>query len=203
MKIPSRSVVMVVAASAVILLSACKQSAPSQEPAVEVAAPAEEAPSPVDAQPASAGADTLRKLSEAEVTEALSPSTFCNVEFLDGQLFSGQDLKAGGGVEATVSGWVGDEVTKGLPTNPMLRFEKADDKTQVWEVPLNLGLKREDVAAALSSPGVVDAGFSRKFQTSELGAGRYHVLLTYQATGKWYGCDSGRYAIFGGIATSP
>lgn len=199
MKILSRSVVMAMAASAIISLSACKQSTPSQEPA----APAEAALPTVDMQLASADADKLRKLSEAEAIEALSPSTFCNIEFLDGQLFTDQDLRASGGEEATVSGWVGDEVTKGLPTNPMLRFEKAGNKMQVWEVPLSLGLKREDVAAAHSSPGVVDAGFSRKFPVSKLGADRYHVLLTYQASGKRYGCDSGRYAIFGGADTSP
>ncbi|MBA3928644.1 MAG: hypothetical protein C0521_03540 [Xanthomonas sp.] len=139
----------------------------------------------------------MRKLSAEQVLEPLAASNLCNLEFLGDQLFVGQDLSFNG-PEASLAGWVGDEKTRGAPTGPSVRLEVDGDKTQVWEGALTLGLKREDVAEALSEPGVVDTGFRQDFSLAGLEAGRYHLFLTYQSSGTRYACDSGRFAVLGG-----
>lgn len=184
--------------AAAVMLAGCQQASqapvdPTPAPAVAVPAAPTEVPAPTSEAPRVA---SLRKLEASEVLEPLAPSAFCTLDFLDGQPFIGQDLRAGSDI-AKISGWVGDEVTRGLPADPMLRFEAAEDKTQVWEFPVTLGLKREDVATAMSAPGVLDSGFSQDFPLSSLPAGRYHLFISYVSSAQQYGCDVGRYIITG------
>lgn len=179
--------------AAAVMLAGCQQTTPAPVSTPEAKVETHEVPDAVSEAPVVAG---LRKLDAAEVLEPLAPSSFCNLDYLDGQLFSGQDLGATSDV-AKISGWLGDEITRALPVNPMLRFEAANDKTQVWEFPVTLGLKREDVVKSISAPGLLDAGFSQEFPLSELPAGRYHLFLSYVSSGKRHGCDVGRYITTG------
>lgn len=182
---------------AVVVLCGCRPTpAPEAEEKPTEASP--DAPTDVaPAAPAAPASGGLQKLSAEQVLEPLLPSGLCNLEFLDDQLFVGQDLSSAG-TEASFAGWVGDERSRGVPANPSLRLEVDGDKTQVWDVPLVLGLKREDVVQALNEPGVVDTGFRQDVSLAGLPAGRYHLFLSYQSGEARYACDSGRFAMLGG-----
>ncbi|WP_447938606.1 hypothetical protein [Pseudoxanthomonas mexicana] len=185
---------------AAVALAACRPTpapettAPATEPAPEASAIAESA---VPVAPAAPTAKSFQQLTPEQVLEPMTPSSLCNLEFLGEELFVGQDLSTKGS-EASFAGWVGDEKTRGLPTNPSLRVEADGDKTRVWEAPLTLGLKRDDVAQTLNEPGVAEGGFRETFSLSGLAPGRYHLFLSYQSSGTRYACDSGRFVVLEG-----
>lgn len=179
-------------------LVACRP-APAPETTAPAAEPAPPEPTiaPTPPVPAAPLLKTFQQLTAEQVLEPLTPSNLCNLEFLGDALFVGQDLSTSD-QQASFAGWVGDEKTRALPANPSLRLEVDGDKTRVWEAPLALGLKREDVATTLNEPGVVDAGFREAFSLAGLSPGRYHLFISYQSSGVRYACDSGRFVVLTG-----
>jgi hypothetical protein len=139
----------------------------------------------------------FRKLSDAERAVELKPSSYCNLEYLDGQIFNGQDLSAGAGA-MNLSGWIGDEVSRGPAADPDLRLEAADNKALVWDAPVKLAVARKDVAADTKQPRMIDSGLSEQFSLDGLPAGRYHAFVSYPSQSVRYVCDNGRYIKIGG-----
>lgn len=169
-----------------LVLGACKE--PESTPPVQrpVAADAN------DAAPAKTTAVSLRRLEAAQAAAEMKPSAWCNLEAVGGQAFAGEDLQVDQG-SLKVSGWIADEASRALPQGPALRIESTRDKTAVWEAPIGLGIKRDDVASAMSAPAIADAGFVQELVLHGLSPGRYHLYLVYVARDGVTSCDNGRH----------
>jgi hypothetical protein len=152
-------------------------------------APAVDAPAAVESpEVAAAAVPALRSLNETERAESLLPTTSCNLESADGQLFAGADITLATPATAKITGWLRADREGVAAEKPTLRVEAAD-KAQLWEVPILTTIARDDLSpAAKDTPG-----FEVVFDASALPPGRYHLYLAYRADGGLAGCDNGRY----------
>ena len=183
----------------VLALSACAPSgsetvSPAASSPAETAAALPQTPSaPASGQPGiqSAGIDPLVPLDEAQRDDVLTPAFSCNLDALDGAVFSGTDLTVDDPGDIVATGWL---VPEGGTTaeSVALRVESAD-KSQVWQVPVSLDLARHDLPNAAGTNG---AGFSKNFDASALPSGRYHLYLAYTMSDRLMGCDNGRFVVF-------
>lgn len=155
------------------------ETPPAAEPAAQP--PAETPP------PAPAGPPALRELDEAQRTEALVAAKGCNLESVDGQSFSGADVSLSMPNAGKATGWLRAEDATATLESPALRFE-SEDKSHVWEVPVQPAIARADLAPAGGTPG-----FEAAFDAGVLASGRYHLYLTYRIGDKRYACDNGRH----------
>jgi hypothetical protein len=182
-----------IAAALAASLAACSAPTP---PAADVP-PADKTPpaaEPVAQQPAEtpppaqpAGPPALRELDEARRAEVLVAAKNCNLESADGQAFSGADLTLSMPDTGKATGWLRADDATVTPESPVLRFE-SEDRTHVWEVPVQLTVARDDLSPAGGTPG-----FDAAFDAGVLASGRYHVYLAYRAGDKLYACDNGRH----------
>lgn len=168
-----------------LLLAGCQREAPAPSD-VTTAAPAVESNAPVSRpqtpapQPAGAiAADAV-------------PSALCNLEGVGDASFSGETLVVNSSAPALLRGWVGLESTKTAPASTIVRIEAVSDFAKAWEVALPVGESREDVAAANSSPGLSNAGFSGAVDLSALPADTYRVYVRFEGDDTHYFCDNGR-----------
>lgn len=184
-------------AACLLVLSACAPSGPETAtpatPPAETATPRPEAASaPASTPPAiqPAAIDPLVPLGDAQRDDVLTPAFSCNLDAIDGVVFSGVDLAVDDPGDIVATGWL---VPEGGPTaeSVVLRVENAD-KSQVWEVPVSLDLARNDLPNAAGTNG---AGFSKHFDASALPSGRYHLYLAYTMADRLMGCDNGRFVV--------
>lgn len=163
------------------------QNNPAQ-PAPTTEAPAAESPA-VDT-PAAPVVPALRALTEAERAQPLAPATNCNIESADGVSFAGEDITPATLSVVKATGWLKADRVGAAVAQAALRFEAAD-KTQLWEVPIQTTIARDDL-----TPSATDSakpGFEVTFDAGILPSGRYHLYLVHQADGVLSGCDNGRY----------
>jgi len=174
-------------------LAACTKPDDAQTPAAQPApaaeTPAAEAPAE-PAAPAAPAASTLRALGEAERAETLVAATDCNLESADGAAFAGADVSLATPSAVKVSGWL-KAARAGSPVEQLaLRFEAAD-KTQLWDIPLQATIVRDDLPVPDTDASA--SGFEATVDAGALPPGRYHLYLAYRADGVLMGCDNGRY----------
>lgn len=122
-------------------------------------------------------------------------SALCNIEYIDKEKFT-QDISRAR-TNVTLMGWIGDEISRGAPSQPTLRLVNVDQRSQQWEVPLKLGVSRPDVVTHLQEPGLSEAGFLQKVSLQALPGGKYHLFLAYTSNGVFYTCDNGRHLVVG------
>lgn len=122
----------------------------------------------------------------------LVPVGHCNIERMDGVLFSAQARHvSGAGFE--LSGWVVDQGKKTVPASANVWLEKMGD-SRIWAVPLALTVDRPDVMRNQGgTPAYLRSGFSAKIDASNLPAGEYHLLIQYPEDGHAFVCDNGRH----------
>lgn len=118
-------------------------------------------------------------------------STLCNIEYIDDEKFSGE--KASASPEVVVRGWVGDEVTRTVPSKPTLRFVNTSATSQRWELPLTVDQERADVVKHVNEAGLAKSGFQQKVVLSSMPKGRYHLYITYRSGDIFHTCDNGRH----------
>jgi hypothetical protein len=126
-------------------------------------------------------------LDAARTAEPVVVAGTCNIESADGRAFAADPLVIDDKANAKVTGWLLAKDQATPPAEPMLRIESSD-KSQVWQLPLQLSIKREDLAADGATPG-----FEAAFDASTLPAGRYHLYLAFRSDGALAACDNGRY----------
>lgn len=171
----------------ILLLAGCKE--PEGAPPASSDAGSVERPT----DPGSA----WRKLDGTEVAAATKRSSLCNLEYLGNTVFrTGQPLAADAN-SITLSGWVGDQASGGVPTDVAIRFASTESRTDVWEAPVVVGVKRDDVAKWMHQPGIVNSGFKQALVVSHLPPGLYHAYLTYRSGRDIYACDNGRHVNIG------
>lgn len=126
-------------------------------------------------------------LDAGRMAEAAIVAGKCNIESAGGQAFTADPLVIDDKANAKVTGWLLAKDQAAAPAEPMLRIESAD-KSQVWQLPLQLSIKRDDLAAESATPG-----FEAAFDASTLPAGRYHLYLAFRSDAGLMACDNGRY----------
>lgn len=171
----------------ILLLAGCKEP----EGAAQASSGAEPAEHP--AEPGSA----WRKLDAAEAAAATKRSSLCNLEYLGNTVFHTGQALAADADSITLSGWIGDQASGGVPADVAIRFASTESKADVWEAPVVVGVKREDVAKWMNQPGIVNSGFKQALVVSDLRPGLYHAYLAYRSGSDIYACDNGRQVKIG------
>ncbi len=140
--------------------------------------------------PAAPQLPAIVTLDDAQRAENVVAASKCNLESVDGQSFTGTAITLAAPSAAKATGWLRAESPAAVVESVTLRIE-AEDKSRVWEVPVQLTVAREDLGAAADA--ATTPGFDLAFDASALSSGRYHLYLTYRIDGVLYGCDNGRY----------
>jgi hypothetical protein len=182
---------LLLAAMTACLAAACQE--PNAVPAQVATPPAPTATAPATASaPAAAPGAVPRELSAEEVGVELKPDTMCNLERIDNQLLdSSQPFTPADRHRAVVTGWIGDESTKALPSAPALMIRQVGS-SRVWQVPVELTVSRDDVAKATGVAALKMSGFSLDADLSALPAGSYRMVLVHDRDGGRLACDNGR-----------
>ena len=182
-----RTPFLLAASLAALILTACSP------PAGDGAAPAQPAPPSASSSDAGAAAGEVKAalpapvlLDAAGTSESLVVAGKCNIESTDGQMFAADPIGIGNRASASVTGWLLGDAPAAALTEPVLRIESSD-KSQVWQLPLQLAIAREDLAPGDSTPG-----FEVAFDAAALPAGRYHLYLAFRGDAGLMACDNGR-----------
>ncbi|HVI57336.1 MAG TPA: hypothetical protein VM619_00475 [Luteimonas sp.] len=174
-------------------LAACGGNEPStgsQPPAPKAPAPAatQSPASPVIRTFADSAAETgWFRLNDAATFAAAKASHRCSIERINGKKpVKGQPVTVALGQELTVNGWVAD---------PMLRTPDRflvvlRSKQGTYATNASAGRKREDVAAALKSEMLADAGFRSRKPLDAVRPGEYSVSLLEFVDGQYSTCAS-------------
>jgi|GEM_PF-4427898 len=167
-----------------LLLAGCKEPNQTPAPAVDAAAATlRDAPVELDAQARSVG---------------LKPDALCNLERGDGKLLdSSTPFKPAVLNGVVFAGWIADGVTRTVPASPLLVFKQTGGE-RVWQYPLTLDVKRDDVAHDTGAQSLANVGFSANVNLTVLPPGTYRVLLVHEREGVRYACDNGRNVLVGG-----
>ncbi len=172
------------------MLAACTPPDDSQPPAAQPALSAETSTLETVEAPSAPTAHALRPMEDAARAEALAAATNCNLEYVNGVVFTGTDISLTTPTAVRITGWLKADRIGPSVEQLSLRFESSD-KARLWDIPLEKTIMRDD----LQTPDT--DGFASGFETvvdaGALPAGRYHLYLTYRLNGVLTGCDNGRY----------
>ncbi len=173
-----------------LVLTACsppdgENAAPPAQPAATDAAATETAPAAEEAKPA---LPTPTLLDAARTAESIVVAGKCNIESADGRMFSAEPLVIENKASAKVTGWLLANEQGAAPAEPVLRIESSD-KSQVWQLPLQLVIARDDLGGSAGAT----PGFEAAFDASTIPAGRYHLYLAFRGESALMACDNGRH----------
>lgn len=173
---------------AALILTACSP------PEDEGATPEQSTPPPAASVDTGAATGEVKSalpvpalLDAARTTEAFVVAGKCNIESADGRMFAADPLSVENKANAKVTGWLLSDAQGSALVEPVLRIESSD-KSQVWQLPLQLAIGRDDLAANGSTPG-----FEAGFDATALPAGRYHLYLAFRGDAGLMACDNGRH----------
>lgn len=176
-------------------LAACtppdNSQTPVAQPALTAETPTPQTPTAQTAEaPAAPAVPALRALDDATRAEALAPATNCNLEYVDGVIFAGTDIRLATPSAVKITGWLKADPTGPSLEQSALRFESSD-KSRVWDIPVQTTITREDLVVPDTDAST--SGFETVVDAGAIPAGRYHLYLTYRLNGVLTGCDNGRY----------
>lgn len=176
---------------ALIALAGCGNDNATPQPAD--AAPTSAAPAAADvASPIAAGAQLAS--SEPVSTEgAVSLNDDCNVEGVDGTLFTADELSISRQGTHEISGWVVDAKNRAIPAGLKLVVAGVGNTAGVWTNQAPTWIERKGVAETRGyGPELYNSGFSFKVDTSAIPAGAYHVYVMSSGANGLQVCDPGR-----------
>lgn len=177
-------------------LAACKEPT-SDTGSAAVTTPAAEQPAAA-AEPAAPVAAPLSELSADDRQAVLKPSALCNLERAGNDMLGSSAAYVPSDASNLVfKGWIGDEATNAAPTDPKLMVRQIGG-ARVWQMPIELSVKRADVAKYKNAPGLENAGFATQADLSTLPPGTYRLLLVHERDGSRFSCDNGRNIQIGG-----
>lgn len=111
-----------------------------------------------------------RNLSKIAVTD------LCSIDNVSGSSGQSPTFIIPVNVDVIFQGWAADGINGRVPKK--VTVELVNPKNQVqFIVSGDSGVKREDVAAALKSPSVENAGFSIKTKIQDITFGEYDILV--------------------------
>lgn len=174
-----------------LVLAACSPpegegaaQAPAQPPAQDAAPAVDDGVAAGNVKPA---LPTPTLLDAAATAEPIVVAGKCNMESSDGRAFSAEPLVIENKGHTKVTGWLLANEQGAAPSEPVLRIESSD-KSQVWQLPLQLSISREDLVASGSTPG-----FDAALDAAAIPAGRYHLYLAFRSEAGLMACDNGRH----------
>jgi hypothetical protein len=166
-------------------LAACSDNAPDAAPATPAAAPAATAPaSNGDAAVAAAPVVT-------EVTPwtgdlgAATAEPHCALDVLNGSPAVDGKLTLPTGDAARFEGWVATSDMHSAPT-----FSLVLDGATDYQLTGSTGVARDDVAKALSTDQLANAGFRIDVPSLAIPVGDYKLVLVHQENGAWMSCET-------------
>ncbi len=158
-------------------------------------APPASAAKPTSQQSAAAASTEMRLTSTGPVSTdgAVSLNSDCNVEGVDGALFTAQGLTINGKGTHDISGWVVDAKNRTVPQNLKLIIAGVGTTSGSWSNLAPTWIDRKGVAETRGyGPELNNSGFSFKVDTSVLAAGAYHVYVMSSGKTGLLVCDPGR-----------
>lgn len=163
-----------------ILLLACIIAGCNRDPYVPLPPPP--APSSLDA------------MTSIDIHSSFKPaSASCNIEMIDGRLFSGHPIKLENENVMTI-GWLVPEISHKEAESAELRFiNNAEDIG--WRVGIHHWVPNDGVLKAMGARETFNDGFAQYIDTKHLASGSYHLSLLFRSEGVDYLCDKGSTVI--------
>jgi hypothetical protein len=116
----------------------------------------------------------------------------CNLERIDGQLFSTLPVDVAKSGSVTFSGWIASTEAKNVPGILQIRLVNVTDN-RAWAIAGNTGQSREDVRKLLGGHGgYAGAGFSLKLDALSMPMGTYRLFTVFEEGNSLKSCDNGR-----------
>jgi hypothetical protein len=178
---------------ALIALSGCgNDSAPRPNAASEVS-PSAAKPPATEAAASIAREAKLTSSPPVSTDGAISLNKDCNVEGVDGALFTAEGLTIQGKGTHEISGWVVDAKNRVIPQDLKLIVAGVGSTAGVWTNQAPMWIERKGVAETRGyGPELNNSGFAFKVDTSILPAGSYHVYVMSPGKTGLLVCDPGR-----------
>jgi hypothetical protein len=178
---------------ALIALSGCGNDSTPNPGATGQVSPSAAKPPASDAAAAIAGETKLASSPPVSTVGATSLNKDCNVEGVDGALFTAEALTIKSRGTHEISGWVVDVKNRAVPQNLKLIVAGVGKTAGVWTNQAPMSIERKGVAETRGyGPEVNNSGFSFKVDTSVLPAGSYHVYVMSAGKTGLLVCDPGR-----------
>ncbi|MGH8109060.1 MAG: hypothetical protein ACREO1_10155 [Arenimonas sp.] len=172
-------------------ISAC-QPETAQEPVQAETPPAaqvEPTPAPVAAPPVVA----LVRSEPISTEGAANFTDNCNLEGVDGILFTGEQITVSKATPHVITGWLINPQEKSVGTDLKLVIAGVGATTDVWASQLVNRVERAGVAETRAySADLINSGFSFEVKLGELLNGEYHVYVMMANAGGVAICDPGR-----------
>lgn len=173
------------------LLTGCSE--PDQPAAVSGSPPGEGVPAALPAPAAAVELTAPVELSLEERRQPMTAETSCNLERVNKIVFTGSVIeisKSGG--EVRVSGWVADQVARGVPASADVRMVGVQDN-RAWKLGVKTGVARGDVVKLLGGEGAyINAGYGVSADFSAMPTGSYRMYTVFNGSDGLKVCDNGR-----------
>lgn len=116
----------------------------------------------------------------------------CNLERIDGRLFSATPIDVTKSDAIILSGWIASAETQDVPPEVSIRLVSITDN-RAWSVSGKTGDSREDVRTLLGGDAAyAGAGFSVVLDPASMPADTYRLFAVFSAGGSLKSCDNGR-----------
>lgn len=171
--------------AAVSLLAACSDSS---RPVVDFSPTAGSAPVP--ATPRIGNRPVELSLQERRLP--LAPVRECNLERVNGMIFSGAPVTVARSASVVLSGWVVDAGRNAIPATLDVRLVGNTDN-RAWKAEAHTGAHRDDVRKLLGGNAAYGSpGFSVTLDPSALPPGTYRAYVVFDGGSGMKSCDNGR-----------
>jgi len=173
------------------VLSACQPDAPQEPVKAET--------SPTQVEPAATAPVVVKSefalvKSEPIATEGVPNfNQDCNLEGVDGMLFTGDQIVVSKATKHEISGWLINPQEKTVGSDLKLVIAGVGTTPDVWTSQLVTRIDRAGVAETRAyAPELANSGFSFSVDLHELVNGDYHVYVMMANAGGSALCDPGR-----------
>lgn len=182
---PRRLSLVVLSLAVSSLLAACNNGS---RPAADFSA----APASVKAPATPRIGDRPTELSLQERKLPLTSVRECNLERVNGKVFTGTPVAVARGASVVLSGWVVDAQRTSVPATLAVRLVGMTDN-RAWKAEAHTGARRDDVKTLLGgNAAYASPGFAVTLDPSALPPGTYRAYVVFDGGSGTKSCDNGR-----------
>jgi hypothetical protein len=182
---PLSSCLLPLSLAASLLLAACNDNS---SPTADFSPTPGSAPAP--ATPRLGNRPTELSLEERRMP--LTAARECNLERVNGAIFSGTPVTVARSASVVLSGWVVDAEHTNVPATLAVRLVGNTDN-RAWKAEAHTGGHREDVKTLLGgNAAYASPGFSVTIDPSALPPGTYRAYVVFDGGSGARSCDNGR-----------
>ncbi len=168
------------AAAIAAVSTACERQDPANDaPAAQPTAPAE------PAAPPRAATTTFAPVTAPDAATAAKAA--CAVDTINGQLAAAGPVTVQAGSDIAIRGWAADAAKRTPASFSIVLLGK-----EAFGAPASAGQPRGDVAEALASPGLADAGFDVVASLGPVVAGDYVLAIVQDSATPQVACVTAR-----------